>query len=127
MNKCPRGENENLVENQKFCQVCGLKLSIGRDEAIISLKKLLEENPALYIRERQAINYAIEKLERTTQEVPVQEQSKTIHTLKIHKNKLMLDNFKLQGVKSYKLAHDAKEVLSEINITLTVNNSKTDF
>ena len=74
MNKCPGCENESLVENQNFCQVCGLKLSIGRDEAIISLKKLLQENPALYLSERQAINYAIKKLERTAQEVPVQDQ-----------------------------------------------------
>lgn len=63
MNICPRCKNENLTENQNFCQVCGLKLGIGRDEAIISLKKLLKENPALYPKERQAINYAIKELE----------------------------------------------------------------
>lgn len=63
MNICPRCKNEKLVENQNFCQVCGLKLSIGRDEAIISLKKLLKENPALYPKERQVINYAIKELE----------------------------------------------------------------
>lgn len=29
MNKCPRCENEKLVENQNFCQICGLDLRIA--------------------------------------------------------------------------------------------------
>lgn len=74
MNKCPRCENEKLVENQKFCQICGLKLDTSKEGAIASLKEL-HDNPLLRPSERQAIEYAIIELERTAQEVPVQEQS----------------------------------------------------
>lgn len=63
MNKCPICQNENLVENQNFCQFCGLKLGMDKEKAITSLKKLLKEHPALYPEERQAINYAIKELE----------------------------------------------------------------
>lgn len=73
MNKCPRCESEKLVENQKFCPICGLKLDTSKEGAIASLKEL-HDNPLLRPRERQAIEYAITKLERTAQEVPVQEQ-----------------------------------------------------
>ena len=73
MNKCPRCENEKLVENQKFCQICGLKLDTSKEGAIASLKEL-HDNPLLRPSERQAIEYAIIELERTAQEVPVQEQ-----------------------------------------------------
>ena len=37
MNKCPRCENEKLVENQNFCQICGLKLEMTREQAIEQL------------------------------------------------------------------------------------------
>lgn len=73
MNKCPRCENEKLVKNQKFCQICGLKLDTSKEGAIASLKEL-HDNPLLRPSERQAIEYAITELERTAQEVPVQEQ-----------------------------------------------------
>ncbi|MGG7059875.1 zinc ribbon domain-containing protein [Clostridium tertium] len=78
MNKCPRCENEKLREDQNFCQICGIKLNMNKENAIISLKKLADENKLLYPHERQAIEYAIKELERTAQEVPVQEQSKFI-------------------------------------------------
>lgn len=78
MNKCPRCKNEKLVENQNFCQVCGLNLDTSKKGAIVSLKKL-HDNPLLSISERQAIEYAITELERTAQEVPVQEQLKEIY------------------------------------------------
>lgn len=98
-------------------------------ERAIELKECSEEFESVEFLDSDVEFFAnvVEIIQRTAQEVPVQEQSKLIHTLKIYNNKLMLDNFKLQGVKSYKLSHDSKETLSEINITLTVNNSKTDF
>ena len=68
MNKCPRCENEKLVENQKFCQICGLKLDTSKEGAIASLKEL-HDNPLLLPSERQAIEYAITELERIAQEV----------------------------------------------------------
>lgn len=74
MNKCPRCENEKLLENQNFCQICGLRLDMKREGVIVSLKRLLDDNPLIYPCERQAIEYAITELERTAQEVPVQEQ-----------------------------------------------------
>lgn len=75
MSKCPRCENEKLRDGQKFCQMCGLNLNMNKENAIISLKKLVDENKLLYPSERQAIEYAILELERTAQEVPIQEQS----------------------------------------------------
>lgn len=75
MNKCPRCKNEKLVENQNFCQICGLRLDMKREGVIVSLKRLLDDNPLIYPCERQAIEYAITELERTAQEVTVQEQS----------------------------------------------------
>ena len=75
MNKCPRCKNEKLREGQKFCQMCGFNLNMNKENAITSLKKLVDENKLLYPSERQAIEYAILELERTAQEVPVQEQS----------------------------------------------------
>lgn len=73
MTKCPRCENEKLVENQKFCQICGLKLDTSKEGAIASLKEL-HDNPLLLPSERQTIEYAITELERIAQEAPVQEQ-----------------------------------------------------
>lgn len=89
MNKCPRCENEKLVENQKFCQICGLKLDTSKEGAIASLKEL-HDNPLVLPSERQALEYAIKELERTAQEVSVQEQflneissgSKTINQIR---------------------------------------------
>ena len=75
MNKCPRCGSEKLVKNQNFCQICGLRLDMKREGVIVSLKRLLDDNPLIYPCERQAIEYAIRELERTAQEVPVQEQS----------------------------------------------------
>lgn len=51
MNKCPRCENEKLVANQKFCQICGLKLDTSKEGAIASLKEL-HDNPLLLPSER---------------------------------------------------------------------------
>lgn len=73
MNKCPRCENEKLVENQKFCQICGLKLDTSKEGVIASLKEL-HDNPLLLPSERQTIEYAIIELEKTAQEAAVQEQ-----------------------------------------------------
>ncbi len=63
MNICKICMNENLIENQPFCHICGEEQEIDRKQAIEVLKKLLEQNPALYKYERQAINYAIKELE----------------------------------------------------------------
>lgn len=61
MNKCPRCENEELSENQNFCQKCGLKLDTRKEGAIASLKKL-HDSPLLFPSERQALEYAIKEL-----------------------------------------------------------------
>lgn len=82
MNKCPRCENEKLVENQNFCQICGLKLEMTREQAIEQLKDLVKDRESFCLGDYdvvfeldiQALEYAIKELERTAQEVPVQEQ-----------------------------------------------------
>lgn len=51
------------------------RADIKKEIAVLSLKNLLESNSSLYPIERQAIEYAITELERTAQEVSVQEQS----------------------------------------------------
>ena len=66
-------------------------------------------------------------LKETAQEVPVQEQSNNPHILRIQNNTIMLDNFILKSVTSYKLSNDASKGISEININLIVNSSKIDF
>lgn len=71
--------------------------------------------------------YVIKEIERTAQEVSVQEQSNNLHILRIQNNTLMLDNFILKSITSYKLSNDASKGISEININLIVNSSKIDF
>lgn len=79
MNKCPRCNNEHLTENQNFCQICGLKLSMSNDEAISQLESLIADckefesvNPTE--KDVQALELGIAALKETAQEVPVQEQ-----------------------------------------------------
>ena len=89
MNKCPRCENEELREGQNFCQICGLnlkELKMTRAEAIKHLEGLkcealeLSKDNEGWVSEIAAIEVGIEaikrlkELERTAQEVPVQEQ-----------------------------------------------------
>lgn len=71
MNKCPRCENENLKE---------------REEAVKRLKDIvfgLEDHTEYeeIKKDVQALKYAIKELERTAQEVPVQEQLVTLEVL----------------------------------------------
>lgn len=63
MKICKSCKNENIIENQLFCHVCGEEQEINKEQVVEILKKLLEQNPALYRYERQAINYAIKELE----------------------------------------------------------------
>lgn len=91
MNKCPRCKNEKLREGQKFCQMCGFNLNMNKENAITSLKKLVDENKLLYPSERQAIEYAILELERTAQEVPVQEQSESSITTNVGNTSVVMN------------------------------------
>ena len=80
MNKCPRCKNEKLREGQNFCQICGLSLKeISNEQVIECLKGLREQYQCIYgdefTFEISCLEYAIKELERTAQEVPVQEQS----------------------------------------------------
>jgi len=74
MNKCPKCNNEKLREGQNFCQVCGVKLNMSKEDAIVTLKRLVDIKGIILPNEKQALEYAIKELERTAQEVPVQEQ-----------------------------------------------------
>lgn len=79
MNKCPRCKNEKLREGQNFCQICGLSLKeISNEQVIECLKGLREQYKCIYgdefIFEISCLEIAIKELERTAQEVPVQEQ-----------------------------------------------------
>ena len=83
MNKCPRCDNENLKEDYSYCPICGLKLEMTREQVIEQLKDLVKDRESFCVgdydvvfeQDIQALEYAIKELERTAQEVPVQEQS----------------------------------------------------
>lgn len=83
MNKCPRCKNEKIREGQNFCQICGLRLEeLSKKQVIECLEKLKDQYECIYgdefTFEISCLEYAINELERTAQEVPVQEQSKFI-------------------------------------------------
>lgn len=85
MNKCPRCESEILKEEYKYCPICGEVLYDEiKDASTEILKALLlnyknsecedaeeEEYKMMIVG---ALSVAISALERTAQEVPVQEQ-----------------------------------------------------
>ena len=86
MNKCPRCENENLKEEYSYWPICGLDLKEVKMNRIRSIQLLREIKDSFEkhkctnsIQKNHAINYAkaldtaIRELERTAQEVPVQE------------------------------------------------------
>lgn len=79
MNKCPRCENENLKDGQNFCQICGLKLCMTREQALeraIELKEFSEkfESVSFLDSDKEFFEYVVKELEKTAHEVPVQEQ-----------------------------------------------------
>lgn len=79
MNKCPRCKNEKIREGQNFCQICGLRLEeLSKKQVIECLEKLKDQYECIYgdefTFEISCLEYAINELERTAQEVPVQEQ-----------------------------------------------------
>ena len=82
MNKCPRCESE-ILKSWNHCPKCGLKLEMTREQAIEQLKDLVKDRESFCVGDYdvvfeldiQALKYAIKELERTTQEVSVQEQS----------------------------------------------------
>ncbi len=81
MNKCPRCESE-MLKSWNHCPKCGLKLEMTREQAIEQLKDLVKDRESFCVGDYdvvfeldiQALEYAIKELERTAQEVPVQEQ-----------------------------------------------------
>lgn len=81
MNKCPRCESE-ILKNWNHCPKCGLKLEMTREQVIEQLKDLVKDRESFCVGDYdvvfeldiQALEYAIKELERTAQEVPVQEQ-----------------------------------------------------
>lgn len=90
MDKCPRCENENLKEEYSYCPICGALIDREMAEAAVEILKGMmalykdkecedaeEESYKLLV--VGALGTAIRELERTAQEVPVQEQSKQIN------------------------------------------------
>lgn len=89
MNKCPRCESEILKEEYKYCPLCGEVLYDEiKDTAIEMLKALLlnyknyecedTEEEEYKMALLGSLSIAISALERTAQEVPVQEQLERI-------------------------------------------------
>ena len=86
MNKCPRCENETIKEDGRYCPICILDLE--RLKIVRKLEELKEDHTKLDL-DVKGLEHRIEKLKRTAQEVPVQEQfltqiftnSKTIQQL----------------------------------------------
>lgn len=80
MSKCPRCSNENLKENQNFCQICGLKLSMSNEEVIKHLEWFISDCKEFVCvepteKDVQALEIALAVLKETARgEVPVQEQ-----------------------------------------------------
>lgn len=85
MNKCPRCENEELKGNENYCPICGLNLKDKERATVIKNLKFIkswhemtkpEDSEQEYLKVTciNTLEYAIRELERTAQEVPVQEQ-----------------------------------------------------
>jgi hypothetical protein len=86
MNKCPRCKNEKTREDYNYCPICGVNLNEEMKKAGVDVLKFLmnsyiekecndseeEEFKKIIVG---ALEVAILELERTAQEVPVQEQS----------------------------------------------------
>ena len=86
MNKCPRCEREILKEEYNYCPICGALLDCEIKDAIVEVLKSMKSNYIeLECKDSEdekgrnlaigALGIAITELERTAQEVPVQEQS----------------------------------------------------
>lgn len=85
MDKCPRCENEQLREDYKYCPICGLEISMSVEDVIKHLEGLkleaidLSKDNEGWMKEIVALDIGIkvikrfDELERTAQEVPVQE------------------------------------------------------
>lgn len=85
MNKCPRCENENLKEDYNYCPICGALTELDIAEKAIKILNTLMDDYKKYKCEDTeeekykslvvgALSIAVNELERTAQEVPVQEQ-----------------------------------------------------
>lgn len=94
MNKCPSCENENLKEEYKYCPICGAILEGEVKEKSAEILKAMVIKYREYVCEDAeeeafipsligALVVAINQLERTAQEVPVQEQSQPLITTKL--------------------------------------------
>lgn len=86
MNKCPRCENENLKEDYNYCPICGAIVELDMAKEATKILNTLIDDYKTYECEDAgeekyralvvgALSIAINQLERTAQEVPVQEQS----------------------------------------------------
>ena len=107
MNKCPRCENENLKDGQNFCQICGLDLKREERVEVISVLKLIESffeniednDPDIEKWKSicvESLKYAIDELEKTAQEVPVQEQYVTLKIDSKEIAKVVIDEIREQ-------------------------------
>ena len=76
MKQCPRCENEQLKEEYKHCPICGLRLEMNREQVIEQLKDLVQDRESfcvgyhdvVYELDIQALEYAIEELEKNSEE-----------------------------------------------------------
>lgn len=106
---------------------------MNREEKIARLKELRDfslDCESYEVREDDAdvFIWAIKELERTAQEVPVQEQSNNLHTLKIEdENILKLDEFHLNGVTYYNILKNSLNEPPELTVKLILNNSKIEL
>lgn len=89
MNKCPRCENEKLKDDYNYCPICGALTEIDMAKEAVKILNTLIDNYKTYECEDTeeekyralvvgALSIAINQLEKTAQEVPVQEQYVTL-------------------------------------------------
>ena len=108
---------------------------MNREQVINRLKDLMLERKSFitgdyydeaYKKDVQALEYAIKELERTAQEVPVQEQSNKLHLFIVKNNLIQLDDLKLKGVISYTLQKTSRLDLQELTLKMQVCKTKID-
>ena len=132
MNKCPRCENENLKEDYNYCPICGsfVDLDMAKEAAKI-LNTIIDEYKTYECEDTEEEKYralvvgalaiGINELERTAQEVPVQEQYETREVL----NEKLNINVEVKYIDLNELKEvvdKIKDILKEeCNCTCTLN------
>ncbi len=107
MKRCPRCKNEEVRKGQNFCQICGLDLNREERVETISVLKLIEsffekieDNDSDIEKWKsicvESLKYAIDELEKTAQEVPVQEQYVTLKIDSKEIAKVVIDEIRKQ-------------------------------